>query len=77
MPVQSKLKGLIAEFGLSQKQLAEHLGITLRAFNDKINGKKDFSLNEARIISCYFGKQIEEIFLEFEFTKTKHNSKGA
>ena len=44
---------------------------------DKINGKKDFSLNEARIISCYFGKQIEEIFLEFEFTKTRHNSKGA
>lgn len=73
MPVQSKLKGLIAEFGLSQKQLAKHLGITLRTFNDKINGKTDFSLKEARIVSSYFGKPIEEIFLECELTQTKQN----
>lgn len=73
MPVQSKLKGLIAEFGLSQKQLAKHLGITLRTFNDKINGKTDFSLKEARIVSSYFGKTIEEIFLECELTQTKQN----
>lgn len=73
MPVQSKLKGLIAEFGLSQKELAKHLGITLRAFNDKINGKTDFSLKEARIVSSYFGKSIEEIFLESELTQTKQN----
>ncbi|SKB28588.1 putative transcriptional regulator [Acetoanaerobium noterae] len=73
MPVQSKLKGLIAEFGLSQKQLAKHLGITLRTFNDKINGKTDFSLKEARIVSSYFGKTIEEIFLESELTQTKQN----
>ncbi|WP_347450733.1 helix-turn-helix transcriptional regulator [Acetoanaerobium noterae] len=73
MPVQSKLKGLIAEFGLSQKQLAKHLGITLRTFNDKINGKTDFSLKEARIVSSYFGKPIEEIFLECKLTQTKQN----
>ena len=69
-----KLKGLIAENGISQKDIAEQLGITLRSFNDKINGKSDFSLTEARIISEYFKKPIEQIFLNTKLTETKHIS---
>ena len=74
MPVQMKLKGLIAENGISQKDIAEQLGITLRSFNDKFNGKSDFSLTEARIISEYFKKPIEQIFLNTKLTETKHIS---
>ena len=71
MPIQYKLKGLIAENGLSQQKVADILGITLRAFNDKINGKSDFTLTEATMLSDFFSEPVENIFLGFKLTQTK------
>ena len=74
MSIQYKLKGLIAENGLSQQNVADEIGITLRSFNDKINGKLDFTLTEAIIVSHYFSKPIEKIFLGFELTQTEQTN---
>ena len=60
---QRKLKGLIVEYGITQKELAQEIGISREMFNRKINGKTDFSLIEAFKIADYFKKPISEIFL--------------
>lgn len=61
---QRKLKGLIVEKGITQKELAEEIGISREMFNRKINGKNEFRLSEAFKISEYFKKPISEIFLK-------------
>lgn len=63
MPEQVKLKGLMAENKIFQKDLARLLGVSEKTVNDKVNGNIDFKLSEAQLISGYFGKSIEEIFL--------------
>lgn len=63
MPEQVKLKGLMAENKIFQKDLARLLGVSEKTVNDKVNGNIDFKLSEAQLISGYFGKAIEEIFL--------------
>ena len=59
----SKLKGLMVEKRITQQKLAEVLKITGSALNYKINGKSDFSVTEAKLVSSFFGKTIEEIFV--------------
>lgn len=59
----SKLKGLMVEKRVTQLELAEILKITGSALNYKINGKSDFSVTEAKLVSSFFGKTIEEIFV--------------
>lgn len=41
-----KLKGKMAEQGISQTKLAESLGITVQSLNAKLNGRKQFTLRE-------------------------------
>lgn len=65
---QRKLKGLIVEYGITQKELAQEIGVSREMFNRKINGKTDFSLIEAFKISDYFKKPISEIFLRQKYT---------
>lgn len=65
--VQRRLKGMMAEHGVTQGELARLIGISSRAFNYKINGERDFTLKEAQIISRYFEKSIEDIFLNSNF----------
>lgn len=45
-----RLKGRMAELGITQMQLAKELGISLQALNQKLNGKTDMSINEAEKI---------------------------
>lgn len=45
-----RLKGRMAELGITQTQLAKELGISLQALNQKLNGKTDLSINEAEKI---------------------------
>jgi transcriptional regulator with XRE-family HTH domain len=47
----NKLRGKMAEKKITQKEMAEHLGISTQAFNRKMNGKVRFS-NEDAIIIC-------------------------
>ena len=76
MVVQRKIKGLIAENEITQKELADVLGISREMMNRKINGVNNFTLNEAFIVSNYFGKPIDEIFLAKKLTKTKPRKRG-
>lgn len=43
----NKLKAKIKERGRSQKECADHLGLSLYTFNLKVNGKKRFYCYEA------------------------------
>lgn len=63
MPEQVKLKGLMTENKIFQKDLAKIIGVSEKTVNDKVNGNIDFKLSEALLIANYFGKSIEEIFL--------------
>lgn len=61
------LLNLIKEKGLKQKFLAEKLGITYQAFNNKINNLSEFTVSEAYEIANLLdirGSILEcEIFL--------------
>lgn len=57
-----KLKGLLIVHGMTQQDLATILNLAASTLNFKINGKTDFTLKEAKIISNHFKVSIEEIF---------------
>lgn len=57
-----KLKGIMAEKQITQKMLADKLDISISTLNFKINGKSNFTLNEAIKISQILGVEIEKIF---------------
>ena len=69
----SKLKGLMVEKNITQQELAQILQMSITTLNFKINGKSDFNVKEAKKISNFFGKTIEEIFYIDEINKTKTN----
>ncbi|MYL41787.1 helix-turn-helix transcriptional regulator [Virgibacillus salexigens] len=48
---------------ITQIEMAELLGVDVRTYSLKENGKHDFKLEEIFIIAKFFGKRIEEIFL--------------
>ena len=43
----AKLKGVMKEHDVTQAEMADILGISIQAFNAKINGRKRFTLDEA------------------------------
>lgn len=45
------LRGMMAERGETQAELAAGIGISLSRFNAKLNGKADFTLGEVQAIS--------------------------
>lgn len=53
--------------GVSQKELAEIIGVSERSYINKICGVSQFKLREMFIISKEFKKPIGEIFLENDF----------
>lgn len=60
--VKYNLKGLRAKRGITQEQMAEVLEITSSTYNRKENGLREFTIEEAKKISEFFGESIEEIF---------------
>ena len=62
-----KLRGLLAEKRITQRQLCGMLGIGLTAVNSKLNGLSEFRLSEVRELCRVLGlkdsKQIVDIFL--------------
>ena len=40
----------------------QQVGISPESFSNKLNGRTDFKLKEAKKIADYFGKTIDEIF---------------
>lgn len=45
-----KFKGWLVINGITQRELAGVLGISFQSVNKKVNGKEDFSMDQARII---------------------------
>lgn len=48
---------------LTDAEVANALGITIRTYKDKINGYYDFSSEQGRTLSRLFGVSQDEIFL--------------
>lgn len=59
-----KLKGKMTEGHLSQKSMAQNLGITVQALNAKLNGRSQFTLGEVvKITEMLSLKDPVDIFL--------------
>lgn len=62
---KSRLKGKLAESGLSQREAAEMIGISLGAFNQKLIGKSDFTSKELKKI-CKITKASADYLLDLD-----------
>lgn len=67
--MQVKLRGLRAEHGLTQADLARMIGVTRQTYSEKEIGNQPFKAEELFIISAYFDKPIEDIFLSKKYTE--------
>lgn len=61
--MQEKLILLKEQKSLTNKEMAEMLGITPIQYRKKEKGEVQFKLNEMAKLSEYFGKTMDEIFL--------------
>lgn len=61
--MQMNLIELRKKFKLTQKDMANLLGIATKTYNNKENGKVEFLLSEMFSISSYFNLPVDEIFL--------------
>jgi transcriptional regulator with XRE-family HTH domain len=62
---KSRLKGKLAENGLSQREAAEMIGISLGAFNQKLIGKSDFTSKELKQL-CEITKASADYLLDLD-----------
>lgn len=70
-----KLKGKMTEGHLSQKSMAEALGITVQALNAKLNGRSQFTLEEVvRITDILSLKDPVDIFFDPSVPKMQRNT---
>ena len=60
--MKSRLRGFRAEYGLTQAQIAEIIGVTRGTILSIENGKYVPSLGIAFKLAIYFGVRIEDIF---------------
>lgn len=65
------LKGEMAKYGLTIRGMADILGISYQAMLNKLHGKSDFTLTEAKKIVRFFNAQgeshtVEDIFFASE-----------
>lgn len=67
--MQEKLAALRRYHGLSQKDMADLIGIDVRTYINKENGVSQFKANEMFAISRKFQMPIDEIFLPTNFEK--------
>ena len=61
--MQEKLLILRKQNNITQDEIARMLGISVKQYNYKENGKSKFNCDEMFKISNYFNKKIDEIFL--------------
>ena len=59
----SKLKGVLVEKGIKQKQVAKLLGLSVPSLNKRINGTgSDFTITEARKICIEYNIESDIFF---------------
>lgn len=69
--VHKRLKGLRAEYGYTQLELAKKIDITTYSYAQKENGKTYFTEREINLILNIFDRKYEDIFMPKKFTKSK------
>lgn len=57
---RNKLKGLIVMAGLSQRKLAEKMGVSKNTLNMKINGKRPFNTDQIDLICDILNIQSDD-----------------
>lgn len=67
--VNNKLKGLRAEKGYNQTQVAEYIGISITSYCNKENGKEEFTYPEIAKLIELFKVTFEDIFLHTNYTE--------
>ena len=70
-----KLKGKMVEAHVSQAKLSEKLGITVQSLNAKLNGRTQFTLEEAVRITEFLNlKDPIDIFFDPSVPKTQRKT---
>jgi DNA-binding XRE family transcriptional regulator len=67
--MQEWLAALRRYHNLSQKDMARLIGVDLRTYINKENGRSQFKANEMFVIAQKFQKPIDQIFLPTNFKK--------
>lgn len=67
--MQEKLAALRRYHNISQKEMADLIGVDLRTYINKENGQSQFKANEMFAIARKFQMPIDEIFLPTNFEK--------
>ncbi|MDM5195496.1 helix-turn-helix transcriptional regulator [Bacillus hominis] len=67
--MQDKLISFRMSKRVTQKDMAELLGVDKRTYINKEHGVTQFKANEMFLVAQYFGAEIEEIFLPTNFMK--------
>ena len=57
-----KFKGYCAENNISQREIAEILGIKIQSANAKLNGRQDFTFSQVRTLCEHFGISADIYF---------------
>lgn len=63
MPYYPNLAGEIARHGISVQNIADTMGITSRAFRNKISGRTDFTWPETNVIQKNFFPDLSKDYL--------------
>lgn len=58
----NKLKGRLRENGMSQKDLANLMGLSVNTMNSKLNGKREFKVSEIDRICNILEIQDKELY---------------
>ena len=74
--MQEKLILLKEQKNLTNKEMAEILGITPIQYRKKEKGEVQFKLNEMLKLSEYFGQTMDEIFLPSKHQNGARNENG-
>lgn len=59
----AKIRGKRCELKITQQEMADRLGITLKTYSFKETGKSDFTFSEILAICTIFNCTFDEIFL--------------
>ena len=57
-----RLRAAMVLAGYNQERMAKAIGLSLSAFNLKLNGHREFTIFEANLISKKLGKTLDELF---------------
>ncbi len=72
--IYNKLKGIMREKGYSQKLLATEMGMTVQSINAKLNGRTQFTIEEALSIILILNiEKPGEIFFEDNIPNMQRN----